>query len=107
VVLIGSRGNGQELPFRKLGQEYLSCWRGVPALFTEKNLHAFRVPCTNVLGSTGTSEAEREAHIGWQIDGAERPLPTHASSSCLTFWVGGCVTAIHFRMSHAGTACCL
>jgi hypothetical protein len=88
----------------KLGQEYLSCWRGVPALFAEKNLHAFRVPCTNELGSTGTSEAEREAHIGWQIDGAEPPLPTHASSR---FWVGGGVTAVHCRMSHAWTACCL
>ncbi len=39
---------------------------GVPALFAEKKLHAFRVQCTNVLGSTGASEAEREAHIGWQ-----------------------------------------
>jgi hypothetical protein len=35
---------------------------GVPALFAEKKLHAFRVQ----LGSTGASEAEREAHIGWQ-----------------------------------------
>jgi hypothetical protein len=39
---------------------------GVPALFSEKKLHAFRVQCTNVLGSTGASEAERECHIGWQ-----------------------------------------
>ncbi len=39
---------------------------GVPALFAEKKLHAFRVQCTNVLGSTGASEAERECHIGWQ-----------------------------------------
>jgi hypothetical protein len=39
---------------------------GLPALFAEKKLHAFRVQCTNVLGSTGASEAEREAHIGWQ-----------------------------------------
>ncbi len=39
---------------------------GVPALFAEKKLHAFQVQCTNVLGSTGASEAEREAHIGWQ-----------------------------------------
>ncbi len=39
---------------------------GVPALFAEKKLHAFRVQCTNVLGSTGASGAEREAHIGWQ-----------------------------------------
>ena len=39
---------------------------GVPALFAEKKLHAFRVQCTNALGSTGASEAEREAHIGWQ-----------------------------------------
>jgi hypothetical protein len=39
---------------------------GVPALFSEKKLHAFRVQCTNVLGSAGASEAEREAHIGWQ-----------------------------------------
>jgi hypothetical protein len=38
---------------------------GVPALFAEKKLHAFRVQCTNVLGSTGASE-KREAHIGWQ-----------------------------------------
>ena len=38
---------------------------GVP-LFAEKKLHAFRVMCTNALGSTGASEAEREAHIGWQ-----------------------------------------
>ncbi len=30
---------------------------GVPALFAEKKLHAFRVQCTNVLGSTG-AEAE-------------------------------------------------
>ncbi len=39
---------------------------GVPALFAEKKLHAFRVQCTSVMGSTGASEAEREAHIGWQ-----------------------------------------
>jgi hypothetical protein len=39
---------------------------GVPALFAEKKLHAFRVQCTNVLGSTGATEPEREAHIGWQ-----------------------------------------
>jgi len=39
---------------------------GVPALFAEKKLHAFRVQSTNVLGSTGASEAERECHIGWQ-----------------------------------------
>ena len=39
---------------------------GVPALFADKKLHAFRVQCTNVMGSTGASEAEREAHIGWQ-----------------------------------------
>jgi hypothetical protein len=39
---------------------------GVPALFVEKKLHAFRVQCTNVLGSTGASEAERECRIGWQ-----------------------------------------
>jgi hypothetical protein len=38
----------------------------VPALFSEKKLHAFRVQCTNVLGSTGASDAERECHIGWQ-----------------------------------------
>ncbi len=38
----------------------------VPALFAEKKLHAFRVQCTNVIGSTGASEAERECHIGWQ-----------------------------------------
>ena len=39
---------------------------GVPAMFAEKKLHAFRVQCTNVLGSKEASEAEREAHIGWQ-----------------------------------------
>jgi hypothetical protein len=39
---------------------------GVPALFAEKKLHAFRVQCTNVLGSTGALKAEREAHICWQ-----------------------------------------
>jgi hypothetical protein len=39
---------------------------GVPALFAEKKLHAFRVQCTNVMGSKGATEAEREAHIGWQ-----------------------------------------
>ncbi len=67
----------------KLGQDYVSFTTmiqrryiailqcaavaiGVPALFSEKKLHAFRVQCTNVLGSTGASEAEREAHIGWQ-----------------------------------------
>ncbi len=67
----------------KLGQEYVSfatmvqrryiailqcaCFAiGVPALFSEKKLHAFRVQCTNVLGSTGASQAERECHIGWQ-----------------------------------------
>ena len=27
---------------------------GVPALFAEKKLHAFRVQCTNALGSTGS-----------------------------------------------------
>ncbi len=68
---------------RKPGQDYVSfaamvqrCYIailqsavvaiGVPALFTENKLHAFRVQCTNVLGSTGASEVEREAHIGWQ-----------------------------------------
>jgi hypothetical protein len=39
---------------------------GVPGLFAEKKLHAFRVQCTNVMGSKGATEAEREAHIGWQ-----------------------------------------
>ena len=39
---------------------------GFPELFSEKKLHAFRVQCTNVLGSKGASEAERETHIGWQ-----------------------------------------
>jgi hypothetical protein len=39
---------------------------GVPALFAEKKLHAFRVQSTNLLGSKGATEAEREAHIGWQ-----------------------------------------
>ncbi len=39
---------------------------GVPAMFAEKKLHVFRVLCTNVLGSKGSSEAESEAHIGWQ-----------------------------------------
>ena len=39
---------------------------GVPGLFAEKKLHAFRVQCTNVMGSKGAAEAEREAHIGWQ-----------------------------------------
>ncbi len=39
---------------------------GVPALFADKKLHAFRVQCTNVMGSKGASESEREAHIGWQ-----------------------------------------
>jgi hypothetical protein len=38
---------------------------GVPALFAEKKLHAFRVQCANVMGSKGATEAEREAHIGW------------------------------------------
>jgi hypothetical protein len=33
---------------------------GVPALFADKKLHAFRVQCTNVLSSTRASEAERE-----------------------------------------------
>jgi hypothetical protein len=37
---------------------------GVPALFAEKKLHPFRVQCTNVMGSKGATEAEREAHIG-------------------------------------------
>jgi hypothetical protein len=41
-------------------------WTTVPALFADKKLHAFRVQCPNVLGSTGASEAERECHIGWQ-----------------------------------------
>jgi hypothetical protein len=36
---------------------------GVPELFVNC---AFRVQCTNVLGSKGATEAEREAHIGWQ-----------------------------------------
>ena len=36
---------------------------GVPALFAEKKLHAFRVQCTNVMGSKGATEAEREANI--------------------------------------------
>jgi hypothetical protein len=31
----------------------------VPALFAEKKLHAFRVLCTNVMGSKGATEAER------------------------------------------------
>ena len=39
---------------------------GVPALFAEKKLHAMRVQATNVMGSKGATEAEREAHIGWQ-----------------------------------------
>jgi hypothetical protein len=42
--------------------QYAAVAIGVPALFSGKKLHAFRVQCTNVLGSTGASEAERECH---------------------------------------------
>jgi hypothetical protein len=39
---------------------------GAPGLFGAKKLHAIRVQCSNALGGAGASEAEREAHIGWQ-----------------------------------------
>ena len=62
---------------------------GVPVPFAEKKLHAFRVQCTNMMGSKGATEAEREAHIGWQSTVQSRHYSslstrrsTHALRTC-------------------------
>ncbi len=58
---------------------------GVPALFAEKKLHAFRVQRTNVMGSKGATEAEREAHIGWQkLSGTHGHERAHGAPACWT-----------------------
>jgi hypothetical protein len=38
---------------------------GVPDMFKVKQLHAFRVLCTNAMMAHGASEAERNTHVGW------------------------------------------